>query len=145
MQSVLAPSPHGPDMTSPDRQIFDFDRVNYVVDFAHGSSTEILFSRVLTRESGQPYNFVDFVRVPPGSDIAFHRHASDNQEIYVIIAGTGRMRLEDREYPAGPGSLFVNPPGGAHGLTNTGPAELRLIVIEVPVAAGAHFRGRASP
>jgi mannose-6-phosphate isomerase-like protein (cupin superfamily) len=120
-------------MTEQPRWVYDFESVTYARGLAHGGAAEIAFSRHLTCESGAPYNFVDFVRVPPGADIGCHTHGYDNQEMYVIVSGRGRMTLEGVELDVGPGALVVNRPGGTHSLSNTGPEELRLIVIEVAV------------
>jgi mannose-6-phosphate isomerase-like protein (cupin superfamily) len=56
----------------------------------------------------------------------------DNQEIYIIVSGQGTMRVEDFEFPVGPGHVILNRPGGTHALKNTGETDLRLVVIEVP-------------
>ena len=64
-----------------------------------------------------------------------HTHGPADEEIYVIVSGFGLMRVEEEEFIVGPGDVVVNNRLGTHGLINTGEAELRLVVIEVPAAS----------
>ena len=41
-------------------------------------------------------DFIDRVVVPPGSNIGFHRHGN-NEEMYVVLKGTGLMKMENEE------------------------------------------------
>ena len=107
-----------------------FDRCAFERGRAHDGTREISFARVLERE-GAPLRFMDLVTVPPGADIGLHTHASDNEEIYVIVSGTGRMTLDGEEFQVNPGDVVVNRPGGTHGLQNGSGEEMRIVVIEV--------------
>jgi mannose-6-phosphate isomerase-like protein (cupin superfamily) len=73
--------------------------------------------------------------VPPGASIGVHTHGPADEEIYVVVSGAGLMRLERDEFMVGPGDVVVNSRRGTHGLVNTGEAELRLVVVEVPAAS----------
>lgn len=53
--------------------------------------------------------------VPPGSQTIAHLHHL-SEEIYLFVAGSGRMRLADEERPVRPGDCVVIPPGVAHKL-----------------------------
>jgi mannose-6-phosphate isomerase-like protein (cupin superfamily) len=101
---------------------------------AHGGRGRIGFRRLFDRAAfTAPVNFVDYAVVPPKGSIGLHRHGA-NEEIYLVLSGRGRMRLDAREFAVGPGSVVVNRPGGRHGLVNTGARDLRLFVVEVAAA-----------
>jgi len=59
------------------------------------------------------------LRVEPGKRIRWHTDATE--ETQYIIAGTGKLDLEDgTTHQAGPGSVFVLPTPMRHDLENTG-------------------------
>ncbi|MBA2348201.1 MAG: cupin domain-containing protein [Solirubrobacterales bacterium] len=62
----------------------------------------------------------------------YHRLA---EELYVITAGTGRMRLADEECDVALGDCVIIPPGVEHKLVNTGQEELRLLCCCSPAYA----------
>ena len=72
---------------------------------------------------------------PPGAEIGVHTHANDNEEIYVIVGGSGVMYLDGDLFMVGAGDVVINAPGGTHGLRNTSDADLKLIVIEIPATS----------
>jgi mannose-6-phosphate isomerase-like protein (cupin superfamily) len=45
------------------------------------------------------------------------------------------MRVENDEVDVKPGDVIVNPPGGTHGLANTGSEPLRMVVLDVAARA----------
>jgi len=114
------------------KQHHTFETTAFSQEIAHDGNAFIFAKRVLQRPELGDANFLDLVIMPPGSDIGVHTHEHDNQEIYIIISGQGMMRVEDSEFPVGPGHVIVNRPGGTHGLINTGDGDLKLVVIEVP-------------
>jgi mannose-6-phosphate isomerase-like protein (cupin superfamily) len=108
---------------------------------AHGGRGRIQMRRLFRRGTFvAPVNFVDYAVLAPGTSIGLHRHRRDNEEIYLVLSGRGRMHLDGREFAVGPGSVVVNRPGGRHGLENTGRAALRLFVVEVALAQRAPRR-----
>jgi mannose-6-phosphate isomerase-like protein (cupin superfamily) len=109
---------------------YRFDGCTFERVRAHGGSNEISFARVLARSQG-PLRFVDLSVLPPESDIGCHTHETDNEELYIVVAGRGLMTLDGQEFEVGPGHVIVNRPGGTHGLRNIGEEELRIVVIEV--------------
>ena len=121
-----------------------FDRVNIhdaplreVV--AHEGVGTIRFCRVAeAAQTDGGCNFIDVAVVPPGSSIGRHRHAADEEEYYLVTAGTGRMWRDGEEFRVRAGDLVRNRAGGAHGLVNDGDADLTLFVFEVkaPQPAG---------
>lgn len=88
-------------------------------------------------------NFVDLTVMPPGTSIGVHTHGPADEEIYVVVSGSGRMRLEGEEFAVGPGDVVVNGRRGTHGLVNTGAEDLRLVVVEVPAGPPDGERGRS--
>ncbi|HEX7035602.1 MAG TPA: cupin domain-containing protein [Pseudomonadales bacterium] len=116
-------------------QHFSLDRTPLTTTTAHGADRPILTRRVLEAADSKALNFIDLTIVPPGSYIGEHTHTDDNEEIYVIVSGHGMMLADEERFEVGAGDVVVNRPGGTHALWNTGPAELRLVVIEVPVRA----------
>ena len=114
------------------KQHHTFETTVFAREIAHDGNAFIFAKRVLQSPELGDANFLDLVIMPPGSDIGVHTHEIDNQEIYIVISGHGLMRVEDSEFPVGPGHVIVNRPGGTHGLVNTGVSDLKLVVIEVP-------------
>ncbi len=112
---------------------FSFSDVDLEAVVAHGGDRSILTRRVLDETESNSCNFIDLTIVPPGSDIGVHTHSCDNEEIYVFLSGAGTMFVDGQSIAVGPGDVIVNRPGGTHGFRNTGTAEVRLVVIEVPV------------
>lgn len=77
-------------------------------------------------------DFIDRIIVPPGSSIGFHQHGN-NEEMYVVLEGTGRMKIENEEVDVGKGDMILNPAGGRHGLTNNSNRNIDLLVIQVSI------------
>jgi uncharacterized cupin superfamily protein len=98
---------------------------------AHGGEGTIHFRRLFeAAEFAGPWRFVDYAVLPPGASIGVHRHEGD-EELYLVLEGEGRMRLDDEEIDVRAGSVIVNRDGGVHGLVNTGDRDLRLFVVDV--------------
>ena len=72
------------------------------------------------------------VVVPPGKKAwPYHAHHV-NEEMFVILEGTGTLRLGGAEHPVRAGDVIACPAGGpetAHHLINTGETELRYLAI----------------
>ncbi len=70
------------------------------------------------------------VAVPPGRQaFPFHNHRH-NDELFVVLAGTGELRHGSRRHPLREGDVVGCPAGGpetAHAITNTGSTELRYL------------------
>ena len=64
--------------------------------------------------------------IEPGKRLGWHTDATE--ETQYIIAGTGKLYLEDGStHPVGPGSVFVLPTPMRHDLENTGKETLRAV------------------
>src|SRR5262249_18023947 len=70
--------------------------------------------------------------VPPGKRAyPFHCHHV-NEEMFVILEGSGTLRLGESEQAVGKGDVIFTPAGGAetaHQLINTGATELRYLAV----------------
>jgi quercetin dioxygenase-like cupin family protein len=64
--------------------------------------------------------------IEPGGRLGWHTDATE--ETQYIVAGTGKLYLEDgTTHPVGPGSVFVLPTPMRHDLENTGKETLRAV------------------
>jgi quercetin dioxygenase-like cupin family protein len=80
--------------------------------------------------------FIEYVEVPPGATIGYHRHG-DDEEIYFIIEGAGVMEVEGFERRVHSGDLILNRRGSAHGLVNDSSVVIRLLVWQVRYRDGS--------
>jgi mannose-6-phosphate isomerase-like protein (cupin superfamily) len=64
--------------------------------------------------------------LPPGGATTEHFHRQ-SEELYLVTAGTGRLRIGSEERDIAPGDCAVIPPGNRHKLWNTGADALRVV------------------
>lgn len=77
---------------------------------------------------GHPFD-VQVRRIPPGASICpFHSHLAQ-WELFVIKSGRGTVRAGSETHVVTQGAVFVHPPGEPHQLTNTGAADLEVLII----------------
>jgi mannose-6-phosphate isomerase-like protein (cupin superfamily) len=101
---------------------------------AHDGDGRIRFARIADAGAlAGSCNFIDYAEVPAGASIGRHRHRPDEEELYLVLDGEGQMWRNGDTFDVRAGDLIRNPPGGEHGLVNTGPVPLRLFVIELRV------------
>ena len=70
--------------------------------------------------------------LPPGASEGMHAHDADRQpldELYLVLAGSGRMHVDDETYDIASGDGVLALAGTRHDLANTGPAPLRVLVV----------------
>lgn len=76
------------------------------------------------------------IDVPPGKRAwPFHNHHV-NEEMFVILEGSGTVRIGSAEYPVRKGDIIASPPGGpetAHQIINTSDAGLRYLAISTMI------------
>lgn len=70
-------------------------------------------------------------RLPVGAATQPHFHPRA-EEIYFILEGRGRMRLEDAVREVGPGDAIAIPPGMRHQIINAGSETLRFLCCCAP-------------
>lgn len=71
------------------------------------------------------------VTVPPGKSAwPFHTHYA-NEEMFLILSGTGTLRYGDEEYPLKEGDVVCCPPGPgrARQIRNSSDAELKYLAL----------------
>lgn len=115
-------------------RVFRFDTAGFQWTCAHEGQYDVAVSRVLQT---QAINWIDLVCLPAGHSVGTHTHGLDDEEIYIVISGTGTMTVEDDDVAVRAGDVVHNPPGGTHGLVNSGESELRVVVVGVPSSDGA--------
>ncbi|MGI8902915.1 MAG: cupin domain-containing protein [Solirubrobacteraceae bacterium] len=73
---------------------------------------------------------VTWVEVAPGGLQRPHRH--EPQQVYVLLSGRGRMRIDDEERELLAGELVFIPAGAVHGIENTGEEKLVYVSAATP-------------
>ena len=74
-------------------------------------------------------------QLPPGASEGMHTHDPNQQpldELYLVLAGTGRMHVDDDTYDIAVGDGVLAAAGSQHDLANTGVDTLRVLVIRGP-------------
>ena len=66
----------------------------------------------------------------PGARSKWHRLTSS--EVYYIIAGRGRIFVDDSVVEVKPGSVIYVPPGGKQSLENSGPTAIEFLCLVDP-------------
>lgn len=74
--------------------------------------------------------FLNHTILAAGSSIGQHTHG-DDEEIYMVLEGNGKMTVNGEIRDVVPGDIIVNPPFGNHGLENGPDGDMRLLVWEV--------------
>jgi mannose-6-phosphate isomerase-like protein (cupin superfamily) len=69
--------------------------------------------------------------IDPGEATVRHRHA-ESEEIYLLVAGTGRMELDGEWADVSAGDAILIPPGAWHQIRATGAGPLRLLCACAP-------------
>ncbi|MEO8482570.1 MAG: cupin domain-containing protein [Acidobacteriota bacterium] len=62
----------------------------------------------------------------PGSGIGYHVQTED--EIYYVLSGRGMMTLDGKEVEVGPGAAVLTRTGSSHGIKQTGPDDLVILI-----------------
>ena len=68
--------------------------------------------------------------MPKGTTIGLHKHGND-EELYIILEGTGVMHVDGEDKAVTAGDIIVNKPFGVHGLENNSEEDLKILVLEV--------------
>lgn len=104
--------------------------------FSQGSGYECTEARVAER-IGLSKLGATYIEVPPGkSSCPFHVHHVE-EEMFIILDGTGAYRFGEAIHEVGPGDVLGAPCGGAefaHKLTNTGDSTLKYLAISTKAA-----------
>lgn len=113
------------------RNVFEIRKERVI---AHDGKGQIDFCRPFKgSDFASRLSFVDYVEIPSSCSIGQHRHGND-EEIYFIVSGNGRMTVEDETFDVREGDLILNRPGGRHGLENCSRDVLKVLVWEVSIS-----------
>ena len=66
-------------------------------------------------------------KIPPAE--ALHEHRHQQAEIYLILEGTGLVRIDGKARPVGAGSAVFIPGNVVHSCENTGASDLRFAYV----------------
>jgi mannose-6-phosphate isomerase-like protein (cupin superfamily) len=77
-----------------------------------------------------------------GGQVPWHSH--EQEEVYVILEGTGEMCVGEERRTLTAGQAVFVPPGIFHQLTNSGDTPLRLLYCYAPAGDVSHWRQELS-
>jgi uncharacterized cupin superfamily protein len=122
-------------MDKPILNLADVELVPRAKQFApDGPAAEVfaLSTGQLSRPLGARRLGYNITAVPPGkAAFPFHSHR-ENEEMFLVLHGTGEIRIGTSTYPIRSGDVIACPPGGpetAHQIRNTGTEELRYLAV----------------
>ena len=92
----------------------ELDRTKHAEEFVGADHGDVPFSLIL-------------VHGPPGTGPKVHRHPY--AEVFIVESGRAMFVLGDERREVAAGHVVIGPPHVAHGFTNSGDGELRLIAI----------------
>ncbi|WP_227878384.1 cupin domain-containing protein [Arthrobacter dokdonensis] len=70
--------------------------------------------------------------LPPGGFEGMHAHTENDtplEEIYIVIEGAGRMRVDDETFDIAAGDSVLARVGTTHDLRNTGDGPLKMLIV----------------
>ncbi len=77
-------------------------------------------------------DFIDKLVIPPNSTIGYHKH-ENNEEMYIILEGSGTMTIDNQKFKVKKGDMIKNPPYGEHGLVNDSNSNIELLVMQFSI------------
>ena len=96
-----------------------------------GEEHPVSVGAVAATEAGADAALVGLNAFEPGQAHALHAHEGMDK-VYQVVEGEGRFLLDDRELPMRAGDLLVAPSGVPHGVRNTSPERLLVLVFLAP-------------
>jgi mannose-6-phosphate isomerase-like protein (cupin superfamily) len=93
-------------------------------------SPELEF-RLATKALGLERSGLSYQRIPPGYRFPYGHTHREQEELYVVVRGSGRMKLDDEVVEVGEWDAVRVPPGTWRGY-EAGPEGLELLVIGAP-------------
>jgi uncharacterized cupin superfamily protein len=88
---------------------------------------------------GHPFD-LGMCSVPPGASVCpYHSHTTQ-WELFVVLKGEATVRSNDEKHTVREGDSFIQPPGTAHQITNTGTEDFVFYVIaDNPLSEICHY------
>ena len=108
-----------------------------VVDIAdlEGEGPGGMVRKVRRAVGGKAFGF-NYFTLPPNSEGREHDHADDGmEEVYFVVRGSGRMRIDGEEIEVRPGT-FVRVDGESTRVPLAGPEGLEFVTFGAPVYGG---------
>jgi mannose-6-phosphate isomerase-like protein (cupin superfamily) len=78
-----------------------------------------------------PRMFCDIYCLEPGQEQKPHSHDGADK-VYFVLEGEATVQVGDEEATVGPGTAVLAPSGDEHGVRNTGPERVVLLVYMSP-------------
>jgi mannose-6-phosphate isomerase-like protein (cupin superfamily) len=97
---------------------------------AFDGPTDLEF-RAATRALGIEHSALSYQRVPPGYRFPYGHSHRTQEEVYVVVRGSGRMKVDDEIVELKEWDAVRVPPGTWRGY-EAGPEGLELLVIGAP-------------
>lgn len=82
-----------------------------------------------------------FQSMPPKTSSPFLHSHKQNEEVYIVISGSGIFQIDNTDVPITEGSIIRVSPAGVRGLKNTGDAPLVYMAIQVRENSLAQWTG----
>jgi quercetin dioxygenase-like cupin family protein len=98
----------------------------------------VRFTSLATPSRGSTDTSVWWVEIDPATPAATHRVT--REEVFVVLAGTARVRLAGIDHVAGPGASIVVPPGVPFELAAEGDEPMRALCV-LPLGGQAQMPG----
>lgn len=92
-------------------------------------------SRLLHGRRTEPETDMTVTWVTVGPGTAQERHSHEPEQVYVLVAGEGRMHVAGEERSVEAGDLVHVPSGAEHGIENTGDEPLQYVSAATPALA----------
>ena len=115
---------------------FDRNLLTEIEGKVHQGKGKLLFRRIWSHESFKTnWGFIDHILLPPDSSIGYHRHKTI-EECYIIVAGKGKMTVDDETIEVFEGDAVPNKLGGCHGIYNHSSDYLEVLNMAVSLEKG---------
>jgi mannose-6-phosphate isomerase-like protein (cupin superfamily) len=96
----------------------------------HGGGGEIRVKRLATGNMMYTdFDAFEWAELPPGTGVGLHTH-SRTEELYFILKGRGRLRVNDEVYEVAPGDLMMMSLFGQHSIEPLGDEAIEMVVVE---------------
>jgi len=113
--------------------IRNFLRAELTGSVSHGGEGLVHGSKLFgSGDFDTPLKFLHYTVIPPGSSIGLHGHRED-EELYILLEGSGLMTVNGRTYRVEAGDIVLNKPWWRHGLRNDGDVPMKAIIFEVGI------------
>jgi mannose-6-phosphate isomerase-like protein (cupin superfamily) len=84
---------------------------------------------------------VTWLEVPAGVEQTLRSH-EDAEQVYVVVAGSGRMSVAGDTQEVGAGDLILVPPATDHAISNIGEGGFACVSVQSPPVAVSELYGR---